>query len=160
MSSDFNVTVASWFLRNVHLKAISTHSAPPPPKIRQHLCTFLSRILKSNYEMLKLALRLILFSVHPHFCIAIMQVLLHHRQLQHMNDFSMKVVTKKQLSGANAKFLTTDALSERILTNWALQMETRQLHYPTSHETSAKHIEQYVDCVIRVNKLYTLKISF
>ena len=29
MSSDFNFTVASWFLGNVHVKPISTHSAPP-----------------------------------------------------------------------------------------------------------------------------------
>ena len=31
MSSDFNFTVASWFLGNVHVKPISTHSATPPP---------------------------------------------------------------------------------------------------------------------------------
>ena len=40
--------------------------------------------------------------------------------LQSMNDFSMKIVTNKQLSGANAEFFTTDALSEKILSNWAL----------------------------------------
>ena len=31
MNSDFNFTVASRFLGNVHVKSISTHSAPPPP---------------------------------------------------------------------------------------------------------------------------------
>ena len=30
ISSDFNFTLASWFLGNVHVKPISTHSAPPP----------------------------------------------------------------------------------------------------------------------------------
>ena len=30
MSSDFNFTMTSWFLGNVHVKTISTHSAPPP----------------------------------------------------------------------------------------------------------------------------------
>ena len=30
MSSDFNLTVASWFLGNVHVKPISTHSVPGP----------------------------------------------------------------------------------------------------------------------------------
>ena len=29
MSSDSNFTMASWFLGNVHVKPISTHSAPP-----------------------------------------------------------------------------------------------------------------------------------
>ena len=31
MSSDSNFTVASWFLGNVHVKPISTHSASAPP---------------------------------------------------------------------------------------------------------------------------------
>ena len=31
MSSDFNCTVASWFLGNVRVKPHSKHSAPPPP---------------------------------------------------------------------------------------------------------------------------------
>ena len=33
MGSDFNFTVASWFLGNVLLKPISTHSAPPTPLV-------------------------------------------------------------------------------------------------------------------------------
>ena len=31
ISSDFNFTLASWFLGNVHIKPILTHSAPPSP---------------------------------------------------------------------------------------------------------------------------------
>ena len=33
MNSDFNFTVASQFLGNVHIKPISTYKAPPPLRI-------------------------------------------------------------------------------------------------------------------------------
>ena len=39
MSSDFNFAVASWFLRNVHVKPISTHSAGVPQASADQLCT-------------------------------------------------------------------------------------------------------------------------
>ena len=40
MSSDFNFNVASWFLGNVRVKPISTHSAPVATPLKLYNCSY------------------------------------------------------------------------------------------------------------------------
>ena len=55
ISSDFNFTLASWFLGNVHVKPISTHSAPAPHPLATPLLMVHTVYALNGYLVLLLA---------------------------------------------------------------------------------------------------------
>ena len=58
MSSDFNFTMTSWFLGNVHIKPISTHNAPPPTKNADVLNRWSLTFIFDNYGMITALIQL------------------------------------------------------------------------------------------------------